>query len=125
SGSLAVAPALYTKLNLDVLKMFAPVAAVSLLPHVFVISPKGPAKTPAEFVAYAKANPGKLNYGAGVGTPPHLLSTLLKIKAGIDVTFVPYKGAAQSVTDLLAGQTQYTIDALGTLYPYIQEGKLR
>jgi tripartite-type tricarboxylate transporter receptor subunit TctC len=124
SGSLAVAPALYTKLNLDVLKMFAPVAAVSLLPHVFVVSTSLPVTTTQEFVAYAKANPGKLNYGAGMGTPPHLLSTLLKVKAGIEVTFVPYKGA-QSVTDLLAGQTHYTIDGLITLYPLIREGKLR
>jgi tripartite-type tricarboxylate transporter receptor subunit TctC len=125
SGSLAVAPALYPKLNLDVLKLFAPVASVALLPQMFVVTPTLPVKTIREFVAYAKANPGKLNYGAGVGTPPHLLSTLLKIKAGIDVTFVPYKGAAASVTDLIAGQTHYTIDALGTLYPFITEGKLR
>src|SRR5215471_15818607 len=72
SGSLAVAPALYAKLNIDPLKLFAPVASVSLLPHVFVVAPSVPAKSVQEFVAYAKANPGKLNYGAGLGTPPHL-----------------------------------------------------
>jgi tripartite-type tricarboxylate transporter receptor subunit TctC len=120
-----VAPALYPKLNIDVLKLFAPVASISLLPQMLVVTPTLPVKTIQEFVTYAKANPGKLNYGAGVGTPPHLLSTLFKIKAGIDVTFVPYKGAAASVTDLLAGQTHYTIDGLGTLYPFISEGKLR
>jgi len=125
SGSLAVAPALYAKLKLDPLKMFAPVASVSLLPHVFVVRPAVPANTVREFVAYAKANPGKLNYGAGIGTPPHLLSTLLKTKAGIDVTYIPYKGSAASVTDLLAGQTHFTIDGLLGLYPLIQEGKLR
>ena len=86
------------------------VATVALLPHVFVVSPSLPPKTVAEFVAYAKANPGKLNYGAGLGTPPHLLSTLFKTKAGIDVAYVPYKGSAQSVTDLLGGQTHFTID---------------
>src|SRR5262249_44491875 len=64
SGSLAVAPALYAKLNIDPLKLFAPVASVSLLPHVFVVAPSVPAKSVQEFVAYAKANPGKLNYGA-------------------------------------------------------------
>ena len=63
-----------------------------------------PAKTVAEFVAYAKANPGKLNFGAGLGTPPHLLSTLFKTKADIDIAYMPYKGAAQSVTDLLGGR---------------------
>lgn len=125
SGSLAVAPALYAKLNIDPLKMFAPVASVSLLPHVFVVAPSVPAKTVQEFVAYAKANPGKLNYGAGLGTPPHLLSTLLKAKAGIDVTYIPYKGSAASITDLLAGQTHFTIDGLLGLYPLIKEGKLR
>jgi tripartite-type tricarboxylate transporter receptor subunit TctC len=125
SGSLAVAPALYGKLNMEPLKMFAPVAAVALLPHVLVVSAALPVKSTQEFVTYAKANPGKLNYGAGAGTPPHLLSTLFKVRAGIDVTFVPYKGAAQSITDLVAGQTQYTIDALGTLGPFVVEGKLR
>jgi tripartite-type tricarboxylate transporter receptor subunit TctC len=125
SGSLAVAPALYAKLNIDPLKLFVPVASVSLLPHVFVVAPSVPAKTVQEFVAYAKANPGKLNYGAGLGTPPHLLSTLLKTKAGIDVTYIPYKGSAASVTDLLAGQTHFTIDGLLGLYPLIKEGKVR
>jgi tripartite-type tricarboxylate transporter receptor subunit TctC len=125
SGSLAVAPALYPKLGLDPLKSFAPVASVSLLPHVFVVGPSVPAKSVQEFVAYAKANPGKLNYGAGLGTPPHLLSTLLKAKAGIDVTFIPYKGSAASVTDLLSGQTDFTIDGLVTLYPLIKEDKVR
>jgi tripartite-type tricarboxylate transporter receptor subunit TctC len=125
SGSLAVAPALYPKLQLEPLKLFTPVAGVSLLPHVFVVAPSLPVKTVAEFVAYAKANPGKLNYGAGVGTPPHLLSTLLKTKAGIDVTFIPYKGSAASITDLLGGQTHFTIDGLTGLYPLVKDGKVR
>jgi tripartite-type tricarboxylate transporter receptor subunit TctC len=125
SGSLAVAPALYPKLDIDPLKLFAPVASVSLLPHVFVVAPSVPAQSVQEFVAYAKANPGKLNYGAGLGTPPHLLSTLLKVKAGIDVTYIPYKGSAASITDLLAGQTHFTIDGLVGLYPLVKEGKVR
>ena len=125
SGSLAVAPALYAKLHIDPLKLFTPVASVSLLPHVLVVGPSVPAKTVQEFVAYAKANPGKLNYGAGLGTPPHLLSTLLKAKAGIDVTYIPYKGSAASITDLLAGQTHFTIDGLLGLYPLIKEDKVR
>jgi tripartite-type tricarboxylate transporter receptor subunit TctC len=125
SGSLAVAPALYAKQHIEPLKLFAPIASVSLLPHVFVVSPSVPARTVQEFVAYAKANPGKLNYGAGVGTPPHLLSTLIKVKAGIDVTFVPYKGSAAAITDLLGGQTHFTIDGMVGLYPLIKEGKVR
>jgi tripartite-type tricarboxylate transporter receptor subunit TctC len=125
SGSLAVAPALYAKLNIEPLKVLSPVASVSLLPQVFVVAPSVPAKSVQEFVAYAKANPGKLNYGAGLGTPPHLLSTLLKAKADIDVTYIPYKGSAASITDLLAGQTHFTIDGLLGLYPLIKEGKVR
>jgi tripartite-type tricarboxylate transporter receptor subunit TctC len=125
SGSLAVSPALYANYDLDIRKAFVPVGMVALLPHVMVISPSVPARTVAEFIAYAKANPGKLNYGASIGTPPHLLSTLFKTKAGIDVVYVPYKGSAASVTDLLSGQTQFTIDGLTGLYPLIQDGKVR
>ena len=125
SGSLAIAPALYSSLGLDPRKAFETIATVALLPHVFVINNDVPAKTVGEFVAYAKANPGKINYGAGLGTPPHLLSTLFKTEAKIDVVFVPYTGSAQSVNDLLGGQTQFTIDGLVTLYPLIKAGKLR
>jgi tripartite-type tricarboxylate transporter receptor subunit TctC len=125
SGSLAVAPALYSSLGLDPRKAFVPIATAALLPHVFVVNNDVPAKTIGEFVAYAKANPGKINFGAGLGTPPHLLSTLFKTEAKIDVVFVPYTGSAQSVNDLLGGQTQFTIDGLVTLYPLIAAGKLR
>ncbi len=125
SGSLAVAPALYSSLDIDPQKAFAPIATVALLPHVFVVNNDVPAKTIAEFVEYAKANPGKINFGAGLGTPPHLLSTLFKTEAKIDVVYVPYTGSAQSVNDLLGGQTQFTIDGLVTLYPLIKAGKLR
>ena len=125
SGSLGVAPALYTNLGLDPIKSFAPVASVSLLPHVVVVPVSVPAKSVQEFVAYAKANPGKLNFGAGLGTPPHLLGALFKLKAGIDIAYVPYKGAAQSVTDMLGGQTHFTIDGTLILMPHIKAGKLR
>src|SRR3984893_6492361 len=125
SGSLAVAPALYTTLDVDPLKAFVPVAKVSLLPHVLVVSNELPVKTVKEFIAYAKAHPGQLNYGAGLGTPPHLLSTLLKAKADIDAVYVPYKGSAASITDLLGGRTQFTIDGLLGLYPLIRDGKVR
>jgi tripartite-type tricarboxylate transporter receptor subunit TctC len=125
SGSLAVAPALYTTTGVDPRKAFTPIATVALLPHVFVVNLDVPAKTVAEFVAHAKANPGKMNYGAGLGTPPHLLSTLFTTKAGLDVVFIPYKGSAQSITDLLAGQTQFTIDGLTGLHPLIAQSKVR
>jgi tripartite-type tricarboxylate transporter receptor subunit TctC len=125
SGSLGVAPALYPNHDIDPLKYFTTVSTTSLLPHMMVVGPSVPAKTVAEFVAYAKANPGKLNYGAGLGTPPHLLSTLFKTKAGLDVTYIPYKGSAPSVTDLLGGRTHFTIDGMLILIPQVKEGKLR
>jgi len=125
SGSLAVAPALYQGVDVDPLKAFAPVAKVALLPQVFVVVNSLPAKNVKEFVDYAKAHPGELNYGAGLGTPPHLLSTLLKTKTGIDAIYVPYKGAAPAITDLLAGRVQFTIDALLSLHPLIHDGKIR
>jgi len=125
SGSLAVAPALYASFDVDPRKAFAPVATVALLPHVLVTAPSLPVRTVAELVAYVKANPGKLNYGAGLGTPPHLLSTLFKAKAGIDIVYVPYKGSAASITDLLGGQTHLTIDGLTGLYPLIRDDKVR
>lgn len=125
SGSLAVAPALYPSLNIDPLTQMTPVTTTSLLPHVMVVGPHVPATTLAEFIAYAKANAGKLNYGAGHGTPPHLLSTLFKTKAGLDITYVPYKGAAPSVTDLLGGQTHFTIDGMLILLPHVKQGKFR
>jgi tripartite-type tricarboxylate transporter receptor subunit TctC len=125
SGSLAVAPALYPNAGYDPIKMFAPVAQVALLPHVLVVGPQVPARNVRDLIGYAKANPGKLNFGAGLGTPPQMLGTLFKMQAGVDVVYIPYRGAAQSVTDLLAGRTQFTIDALTILYPLIQEGKLR
>jgi len=125
SGSLAVAPSLYVNAHIEPLKMFSPIASFALLPHLMVISPEVPAKDLKEFIAYANANPGKVNYGAGIGTPPHLLCTLFKIKAGIDATYVPYQGAAQSVIDLVAGRNHYTIDGTVILMPQVKAGKLR
>src|SRR5205085_1655831 len=104
---------------------FAPVAPVAWLPRVMVVPPAVPAKTVAEFIAYAKANPGRLNFGASLGTPPHLLGALFKSLAGIDIVYIPYKGAAPSISDMLGGQTHMQIDGLTVLYPLIEEGKLR
>jgi tripartite-type tricarboxylate transporter receptor subunit TctC len=125
SGSLAVAPSLYVNAGIEPLKMFAPVSTFSLLPHLMVVSDAVPAKTVAEFVDWAKANPGKVNYGAGLGTPPHLLSALFSSKSGINATFIPYPGAAQSVIDLVAGRNHYTIDGTVILIPQVRAGKLR
>jgi tripartite-type tricarboxylate transporter receptor subunit TctC len=125
SGSLAVAPALYRNLDYDPQRSFVPIATTAILPHLLVVRPDLPARSVAEFVAYAKANPGKLNYGAALATPPHLLSTLFKHQAGIEVVYVPYKGSAPALTDLLAGATQWTIDGLTSVGPVAKDGRLR
>jgi tripartite-type tricarboxylate transporter receptor subunit TctC len=115
SGSLAVTPALYKNAGYDPVKSFAPVAAVAEGPLVLAVHPSVPAKTVAELVAHAKTNAGKLNYGSGLGTPPHIAYVL----------FVPYQGAAPAITDLVAGRHAFIIDAPGVLMPHIQEGRLR
>ena len=124
SGTLAIAPALYKSLSFDP-KALVPVALVAKLPHALVVPPDVPANTVQELVAYTKANPGKLNFGASLGTPPHLMGALFTAKTGADVTYIPYKGAAPAVSDLLGGRTQFTFDALTILYPLIADGKLR
>lgn len=125
SGSLAIAPALYPNVDYDPIKSFAPIATVALLPHVFVVPQHVPARTLPEFIAFAKANPGKLNFGSSLGTPPQLLSFLFKHKTGLELTYIPYKGSAQSITDMIGGETHMTIDGLITLMPLIRDGKLR
>jgi tripartite-type tricarboxylate transporter receptor subunit TctC len=125
SGSLAVSPALYPNIKYDPVKSFTPVAMVSIGALLFVVNPTLPAATVNDYVAYAKANPGKLNYGAGLGTPPHVGWGLLKTMVGTDLVFIPYKGAAPAITDLLANQTQLIIDAPGSLLPHVEAGKLR
>ncbi len=124
SGTLSILPALNAKLDYDP-KAFVPVALVSLLPHVMVVPNAVPAKTVKEFIAYAKANPGKLNFGASLGTPPHLMGALFNHLAGLNIVYIPYKGAAPSIADLMGGRTHMQFDALTTLYPLIRDGKLR
>jgi tripartite-type tricarboxylate transporter receptor subunit TctC len=125
SGTLGIGPALYRQVDYDPIKSFAPIALVSRVPFALVVALSVPAKSVAELVAYAKANPGKLNFGAGIGTPPHLVGELFKVVTGTDIVFIPYKGAAASMTDVVAGQTQMTIDGLTTSLPHIQAGKVR
>ena len=125
SGSLAVTPALYKNAGYDPVRSFAPVAAVAEGPLVLAVHPSVPAKTVAELVAHAKANAGKLNYGSGLGTPPHIAYGLFKLLTKTDVLFVPYQGAAPAITDLVAGRHAFIIDAPGVLLPHIQQGNLR
>src|SRR3977135_3012418 len=104
SSSLVVAPAMYKNLDYDPLKAFIPVANVASSHWVTVVPPSLPVRTVPEFIAYAKANPGKLNFGYGQGTLPQLIGALFKLETGIEFASIPYKGGAQAVTDMLAGQ---------------------
>jgi tripartite-type tricarboxylate transporter receptor subunit TctC len=125
AGSLAISPSLYKNLGYDPVAGFAPVAMVANHPIAMVVHPSVPVHSVAELIAYAKANPGKLNYGAAPGTPPHLMVELFRTLTGIDLVFIPYKGAAQALTDLLAGQTQMTMLSTTVIVPPILAGSLR
>src|SRR6516164_6410851 len=98
---------LYDKLSFDLIRDIAPIAAISREPHIMVVNPSVPASTVSEFIAYAKANPGKLTMASsGSGTPPHVAGESFKMMTGIDMVHVPYRGTAPALTDLLGGQVQ-------------------
>jgi tripartite-type tricarboxylate transporter receptor subunit TctC len=123
-GSLTIAPSLY-KLDYDTLRDLAPIAIVAVSPEILTVNPAVPANSLAEFVAYAKANPGKLNFGSpGTGTIPHIIGEQLQLATGTKITHVPYRGAAPAVTDLLAGRVQLMIDSTSVLLTHIVSGKL-
>jgi tripartite-type tricarboxylate transporter receptor subunit TctC len=123
--SLSIGPALFKNLDYDPVKSFTPVAGISIGPMVVVVHPSVPAKTVQELVAHAKANPGKLNYGAGVASPPHIAWGLFTVVTGTDILFVPYRGMAPAMNDLVSGQIQMMIDGTGPLLPHIQAGTIR
>src|ERR1700704_1118057 len=119
-------PMLYKKLPYDPVKDFRMLALITDLPVVMEVHPSLPAKTVAEFVAYAKQNPGKLNFGsAGTGGTIHLAGEMFKQMAGIDMVHVAYKGAGPALTDLLSGNIQLMFDTLGTALPPVKSGMLR
>jgi tripartite-type tricarboxylate transporter receptor subunit TctC len=124
--SSAINATLYARLPFNVLHDLAPVAGLIRLPQVMAIHPSVPAKTVAEFIAYAKANPGKINYASpGNGTGPHLTAELFKLMTGIDMVHVPYRGVAPALTDLIAGQVQLYFVTTPASIDYIRTGKLR
>jgi tripartite-type tricarboxylate transporter receptor subunit TctC len=125
AGSLAISPQLYKDAGIDPVKDFAAVALVSSAPLVVAINPSIPAKTVKELVAYAKANPGKLNYGAVIGTPPHMCGEMFKHITGANIEFVPYKTASQATIDVLAGQMNMTFEGTTAIVPHIKSGEVR
>jgi tripartite-type tricarboxylate transporter receptor subunit TctC len=122
----AVNATLYEKLGFNFISDAAPVAGVVRFPNVMTVSPSFPAKTVPEFIAYAKANPGKINHGsAGNGTTQHLAGELFKMMTGVNFVHVPYRGAPQAITDLLSGQVQVLFEALPPSIQHIKSGTLR
>lgn len=117
---------LYAKVNFDALKDFVPITMITRIPSLMVVPPSSPAKTVAEFIALAKASPGKLNYGSGgVGSLAHLSAEAFRVAAGIDYVHVPYKGAPDIVLALMAGQIQVAFPTMPTAFRPAQQGTLR
>jgi tripartite-type tricarboxylate transporter receptor subunit TctC len=125
-SSATINATLYEKLNYNFLRDIAPVAGIARLPLVMVVHPSVPAKTVSEFIAYAKANPGRVNMGSpGIGNAPHVAGELFKMMAGIDMVHVPYRGGAPVMTDLLGGQVQVLIGTTSLTIEQIRAGQLR
>jgi tripartite-type tricarboxylate transporter receptor subunit TctC len=120
-----IAPYVSTTFTYDPLKDFTPVATVASGSLMLVISPEVPANTVKEFAAYAKANPGKINFGFGQGTLPQLVGEMFKHVTGAQIVNIPYKGGAQAIPDVLGGRIQMNVGTISTLAPLVRQGKLR
>jgi tripartite-type tricarboxylate transporter receptor subunit TctC len=118
--------ALYEKLNFDFIRDIVPVASITRAPHVMVVHPSFPTRTVPQFIAFAKANPRKINMAsAGIGTPSHMSGELFKTMAGINMAHVPYRGAAPALVDLLGGHVEVFFSSLPSSSTYIRTGDLR
>ena len=126
SSTLAIGPALGTKLPYDPIKSFTPITEAAVIPVVLVSHPSVPARTLTELIAFAKTRPGQLTYGSnGVGTTTHIAGEVLKRIAGIDIAHVPYKGGGAAISDAIGGQIPLLFGAVSTPLPHIKAGKLR
>ena len=122
----AINATLYEKLKFDFIREIAPVAGIARAPQVMEVNPSVPAKSVPEFIAYAKANPGKLNFASGgIGAPAHVTGELFKMMAGVNMVHVPYRGGGPALTDLIGGQVQVMFDAMASSIAHIRAGKLR
>ena len=123
---LAINPALYSKMPFDPLKDLAPIGLYGGVPNLLVVNPSVPATNLAEFIAYAKSNPGKLNYASnGNGTSSHLAAEMLKSAAGLNIVHVPYKGGAPAMQDLIGGQVTMLFDQMPAVLPQVKSGRVR
>jgi tripartite-type tricarboxylate transporter receptor subunit TctC len=125
-ANLAIGPSLYAKLPYDPVGDFAPITLLAVAPNILVVHPSVPVKNFQEFIAYAKANPTKINFAsAAVASPGHLSGELLNLAAGIHMQHVPYKGSGQAVVDLVGGQVQAMVSGMSSVMPHIKAGRLR
>jgi tripartite-type tricarboxylate transporter receptor subunit TctC len=126
TSTLIISPLMYKNVGYDALKAFAPIARLGTTSDILVVNPKFPARTLAELIAYAKANPGKLNYSTpGIGTPPHLIGEMLKLRTGVEIVHVPYKSGGQSIQAVVAGEVQFTFENPAVALPLVQAGVVR
>jgi tripartite-type tricarboxylate transporter receptor subunit TctC len=123
--ALSIAPYIMKDVGYDPLTAFAPVGGISIGPMVVCVHPSLPVNSVKELVTYAKANPGKLNYGSGVASPPHIAWGLFTTVTDTKIQYVPYRGMAAAMNDLVSGQIQMMIDGVGPLLPFIQDGKVK
>jgi len=122
----AINATLYDKLNFNFVRDIAPIAPIVRFPYIMVVNPSVPAKTLPEFIAYAKANPGKINMASpGIGSTPHVNGELFKVMTGTNMVHVPYRSAAAVMTDLLSGQVQLYFGTTASSLEYVRTGKLR
>ena len=125
-SSHTINPKLYDKLPFDVERDFVPISVVALIPQILVAHPLVPANTVQELIALAKANPGKLNYASvGTGSPGHIAGELFKLKTGVDIVHVPYKGGGPAVVDTIGGQVQLLFVSMPAAWQYVKAGKLK
>jgi len=126
AGGLAVNKFLFEKISYDPIADFAPVTLICLYPNLMVVPNSSPFRSAGELIAFAKANPGKLTFGTpGHGSSPHMAGELFKYLAGIDLTHVPYRGAAAALTDLIAGRTDMSFAVMASGLPLAQQGQIR
>jgi tripartite-type tricarboxylate transporter receptor subunit TctC len=125
SGALSISPQIYPDAGYDPVTSFAPISLISTAPLVLAVNADLPVHNIAELVAYAKANPGKLNFGASIGTPPHISGEMFNVLTGTKIIFIPYKTAAAAASDAISGQVQMTFQGTTGILPFVKTGKLR
>src|SRR5262249_38118434 len=125
-SSHTINPKLYDKLPFDVERDFVPISLAAMIPQILVVNPAVPANNVQELIALAKANPGKLNYASvGTGSPGHIAGELFKLKTGVDIVHVPYKGGGPAVVDTIGGQVQLLFVSMPAALQQVKAGKLK